>query len=416
MRENKNLEFKEGMTNTFLKTVSAFSNYGGGQVVFGVDDNGKVVGVQNPKEFSLAVENKINDNISPMPEYTLQIGADNTVTLIVMEGTGKPYFYKSKAYKRNDTATVEVDTTELTRLILEGKHITFDEVRSKKQDLTFKKLKEWLVAKAGIENFNTDTLKTLNLYSNEDGFNNAAAILADKNHFPGVDIARFGETINVILKRKTIGNQSVLTVYQETLEVFRDYYTYEVISGFAREKKENIPEEAFREAIANALIHRCWDIQAHIKVAMFDDRIEVVSPGGLPSGIQKEHYLNGNLSVLRNPILANVFFRLNLVEIFGTGIMRIKEAYKGSVRQPEFEMDDNMIKMTLPLLQAKPSLSESEETVYALLSKVNPRGIGEIVPETGFGRSKVRNILKGLAEKGIVVTEGNQRGTKYRLS
>ena len=90
---------------------------------------------------------------------------------------------------------------------------------------------------------------------------------------------------------------------------------------------EKIPEAAFREAIANALIHRAWDVASQIRVSMFDDRIEIVSPGGLPSGITEEEYLSGKLSILRNRNLANVFYRLGFVEILGTGIIRIKQLY-----------------------------------------------------------------------------------------
>ena len=122
----------------------------------------------------------------------------------------------------------------------------------------------------------------------------------------------------------TFENVSVLDVYEKTLAVFKDYYQYEVIQGADRKMMEKIPQAAFREAIANALIHRVWDINSHIRVSMFDDKIEVVSPGGLPAGITAEEYLSGKLSILRNRNLANVFYRLGLVEIFGTGITRIK--------------------------------------------------------------------------------------------
>ena len=89
-----------------------------------------------------------------------------------------------------------------------------------------------------------------------------------------------------------------------------------------------VPEKAFREAIANALIHRMWDIPASIKVSMYADRIEISSPGGLPAGISEEEYMNGQISILRNPIIGNVFFRLKYIEKFGTGIMRINHAYE----------------------------------------------------------------------------------------
>ena len=111
------------------------------------------------------------------------------------------------------------------------------------------------------------------------GFNNAAGLLADKNHFPGIDIVKFGENISIIQKRITFENTSVLDIYEKALSVFRDYYQYEVIQGADRKMVEKIPEAAFREAIANALIHRVWDVDLQIRVSMFDDRIEVVSPG-----------------------------------------------------------------------------------------------------------------------------------------
>jgi len=415
VKEGPNLEFKEKITNTFLKTVSAYSNYTGGKIIFGIDDNGVVKGIDDCKKACLSIENKINDNISPVPDYSLVINSDSTITLKVEQGVHKPYLYKSKAYKRHDTATVEVDSQELNRLILEGIHITYDACKSEKQNLEFQTLERYLKAVLNIEEFNIDTLKTLNLYTDGEGYNNAAAILADTNDFPGIDIARFGETISIILKREIIRNVSVLEAYERAVNFYRDYFTYELIDGLIRKTVKKIPEEAFREALANALIHRLWDINAQVRISVFDDRIEIVSPGGLPSGITETDYLRGNLSILRNPILGNVFFRLNLVEIFGTGILRIKESYKGSVRQPGFEITDTAIKVILPVFEDTLNLSEDERAVYGVLNKVTAKSISEIEPETKFSRSKVKDILKILADKDIVRIEGNGRGTKYRL-
>lgn len=201
MRETRILEFKETVTNTFLKTVSAFSNYDGGEILFGVDDDGNIKGLSNVKQACLDIENKINDNISPQPNYTLEIqNSDQTIKLNVKSGLQKPYLYKSKAYKRNDTSTIEVDTLEFSRLILEGKNIRFEELPCKDQELSFKILQSNLKEKIQIETFNKDTLKTLNLYDDVNGFNNAAGLLADKNHFPGIDIVKFGENISIIQK------------------------------------------------------------------------------------------------------------------------------------------------------------------------------------------------------------------------
>ena len=414
MRETRTIEFKEKITNTFLKTVSAFSNYDGGEIFFGIDDNGNIKGLSDVKQACLDIENKINDSIAPQPDYTLELqNNDRTIKLTVKSGLQKPYLYKSKAYKRNDTATIEVDILELSRLILEGKNIRFEELPCADQELTFDILSRKLKECIQIETFNQDTLKTLNLYNSNIGYNNAAGILADKNRFPGIDIVKFGENISVIHKRATFDNRSILTVYENALDVFKDYYEYEEIQGADRKKVEKIPEAAFREAIANALIHRVWDVESQIKVSMFDDRIEIISPGGLPSGITEDEYLSGKLSVLRNRNLANVFYRLGFVEIFGTGITRIKQLYEEGLKQPDFEVSENTIKIVLPVFEKNLNLTEDERKIYKILSRTMLKSISEIAPYVDFGKSKTTQLLKEMGKKGVVKIEGRGRGTKY---
>lgn len=413
MRETRIIEFKETITNTFLKTVSAFSNYNGGEIYFGIDDNGNVKGIADVKQSCLDIENKINDSISPQPDYTLEIQKDSTIKLTVKSGIHKPYLYKSKAYKRNDTATIEVDTLEFSRLILEGKNIRFEELPYNEQKLTFEVLHQKLKESIQIETFNKDTLKILNLYDNNNGYNNAAGLLADRNHFPGIDIVKFGQNISVIQKRATIENISILEVYDKAIDMFRDYYQYEIIEGAERKNVERIPEAAFREAIANALIHRAWDIESQIRVLMFDDRLEVISPGGLPSGITEDEYLSGKISVLRNRNLANVFYRLGFVEIFGTGITRIKQLYESALRKPDFEVSENTIRIMLPVFEENINLTEDENQVYALLSTTMLKPISEIAPYTPFGKSKTTQLLKEMSKKGVVEVKGKGRGTKY---
>ena len=414
MRETRTLEFKETITNTFLKTVSAFSNYDGGSILFGIDDNGNVKGLPDIKQACLDIENKINDSISPQPNYTLEVQNNNqTIKLTVKSGIQKPYLYKSKAYKRNDTATIEVDTLEFSRLILEGKNIRFEELPCKDQELSFEILYSKLKESVQIETFNRDTLKTLNLYDNVNGYNNAGGLLADRNHFPGIDMVKFGESISIIQKRVTFENISILDVYEKAIAVFRDYYEYEVIQEADRKKVEKIPEAAFREAIANSLIRRVWDVESQIRVLMFDDRIEVVSPGGLPSGITVNEYLAGKLSALRNRNLANVFYRLGFVEIFGTGIIRIKQLYEESLAKPEFEVSENAIKVVLPIFENNFNLSEDEKAIYKVLSKTMLKSISEIAPYVPFGKSKTTQLLKSMGQKGVVIVEGKGRSTKY---
>ena len=224
---------------------------------------------------------------------------------------------------------------------------------------------------------------------------------------------KFGENISIIQKRSTFENVSILEVYDRTMQVFKDYYQYEVIQGAERKKIEKIPEEAFREAIANALINRAWDVEAQIRVLMFDDRLEVISPGGLPSGISEPEYLSGRISVLRNRNLANVFYRLGFVEIFGTGITRIKQLYEDSIRKPDFEVTENTIKIILPVFEENFNLTEDERAVYSILSRTLLKSIGEIAPYLPFGKSKTTQLLKKLCQKGVIVVEGKGRGTKY---
>ncbi len=414
MRESKVMEYKEDITNTFLKTVSAYSNYGRGQIKFGISDTGEIIGIKNAEQACLNIENKINDNISPRPDFTLEIDQNNVITLTVTEGLNKPYFYKSKAYKRNDTSTIEIERFELNRLILEGQNKSFESIKSKKQNLTFKELENNLKEHLGIECISRDVLVTLELYKIEEGYNNAAELLADENSFPGVDIARFGDSINIILDRETLEHISILKQYDEAMSLYKRYYQYEEIKGALRTRIEKIPEEAFREAIANALIHRTWDVNTHIRIGMFENRIEISSPGGLPSGISKEEYLDGQISILRNPIIGNVFFRLHRIERFGTGVKRIKDAYSGSEIKPQFDVYENSINIRLPVLVEKPSLSPDERLVYEAFSRNKKLSSSEIIQATGFGKTKVVKLLNSLKTQGYIEVTGSGRGTRYR--
>ena len=414
MKESKELELKSTITNTFLKTVSAFSNYNTGKIIFGIDDNGKIIGLENIEELCLDLENKINDNISPKPDFRfIKDTKKNIITLIVEEGLNKPYLYKGKAYKRNDTSTVEVDKVELNRLTLLGLNQYYEELKARKQDLEFKVLKKELEEKLLLKNFSKDVLKTLNLYDDKNGYNNAAELLADKNTFSGVDIAKFGKSIDEILDRNLFVNISIILQYQKTLEAFNRYYKYEQILGSERIEKELIPEKAFREVIANALIHRTWDVNSNIRISMYEDKIEVSSPGGLPSGISEKEYLNGQISQLRNPILANIFFRLKYIEMFGTGIRRINESYKNFAVKPVFEIFENSIKITLPITKTELFLTTDEKIIMDILEKGNILSSSEILEKVEFKKDKLNRILKNLIQKNYIDVIGNGRGTKY---
>lgn len=138
MKENKDTEFYEVISEDCLKTVCAFANFNGGKILFGIADDGTVKGIDNPQECCLEIENKINDSFKPIPKYSLSIDAKtNVITLCVKEGIDKPYLYKAKSYKRNDSTTVELDPLELKRLIMASMNLTFEELPSAIQELKF---------------------------------------------------------------------------------------------------------------------------------------------------------------------------------------------------------------------------------------------------------------------------------------
>jgi len=415
-RESRNLEYKEDISNTFLKTVSAFANFDGGRIVFGVDDDGRTVGLAGDLEQAcLSIENKVNDALRPVPPYRLEIDEKRgTVTLAVQEGIDKPYLYKNKAYRRNDSATVEVERMAFNRLVLDGANLSYEELPASDQDLTFHRLEAQLVEKLHIGGLTMDILKTLSLYSDKDGYNRAAALLADHNDFPGVDLVRFGVTIDDFRDREILDHFSVIGQFDGALTMYRKYYQYEQVDGAQRKTVALIPEQAFREAVANSLVHRTWDVKTAIKIAMYEDRIEIVSPGGLPFGISPEEYLHGQISILRNPILGNVFFRLGFIEKFGTGIRRINAAYEQSIIKPRFDVYPNSIAVTLPVLSLVPTfLTEDEKRVFQLL-KVHVRlSRTEIEEKTHFSKDKVIRILNQLIDENIIQRVGHGRGTRY---
>ena len=413
MRETATLEFKQQLSKSYLKTVSAYANYGTGKIIFGIADDGTPVGLADPQDTCLRIEHAINDSIDPVPRFELAIEGDTrTVTLTVHEGPDKPYLSSGRAYRRTDTSTVEVSRLEYGRLVLTGEHVSFDALVAKEQDLAFGHLEKELASKLGLKPLDQNSLISLELMTPSGEYCNAAALLADSNHFPGIDIARFGESINIINARHTFEHMSVLEQMQRTLEVFDTYYAYEEIVGFERIAKTLVPREAFREAIANALVHRCWDVRANIKVGMFADRIEITSPGGLPAGITEELYLAGGPSLARNPILANVFFRLGHIERFGTGIPRILDEYAHETVSPSFALRDSSITVMLPVTVLE-NVTLDEEAILAVLAKGSALTRSQISEKTQLSKSKAIRTLNALVEKGLVTKVGEGRSVRY---
>lgn len=412
-KENAILEYKEKECRSYLKTVSAFANYRTGNVVFGVSDDCCIKPIKDVKPFCENIENQINDSISPKPAFVLIPMEDGTVRLTVYKGDNLPYLFQGKAYKRNDTSTLEVDTFELRRLILEGQNKSFEETMNTNQTLTFTYLEKKLKETLHIEEFSLDTLKTLGLFSTKGGYNVAAGLLADTNSLPGLDIAVFGNNENIIKEKVPLFHISVLKQFFDSIGVFKRYYCYEEIAGATRNEVQLIPLEAFRESIANSLVHRTWDVNINTKVSFYPDKIVISSPGGLVDGLSEDDYLIGRFSALRNPILADVFRRLNIIEAFATGIKRIKRSYESSASKPIFEINSNSIVVTLPLMK-KIILSSKEKALLSMMDDHRLYSREELEDLTSSNKFALIRTLNALIEKGFVTKSGQASSTEYR--
>ncbi|WDU53969.1 ATP-binding protein [Taylorella equigenitalis] len=297
---------------------------------------------------------------------------------------------------------------------MEGNQFSYEDMPSKDQNLTFNELEKYLIKKLSIEDLDQDILKTLDLLEAKIGFNHAAQLFADKNSFKLVDLVRYGVDINEFKERLTVENESILIAYAKSLEMYRRYYQVERIEGDERQKIELIPENAFREAIANALVHRDWSINSFIKVEMFENYIDISSPGVLPKGISEEEYINGKFSLLRNEKVGTLFYRLGIIEKFGTGIKRIKHQYKGKLKKPIFKVGPNSIYVRLPvLIDDMDDLSKNSSIIYQKMPKSVEMSKDAIEKITGFDKSKVLRGLEQLIADNLVSRVGRGIGVRY---
>ncbi len=333
--------------------------------------------------------------------------------------------------------------------------------------MTFPALEKMLKNKIGLKTLRKDTLITLDLYSLDFGYTNAGLLFSSENAFPGIEIIRFGKSDNEILTRKTFSNQSVLDQYENVCDFFELFYSVEKIEGMERNKVFQIPQTAFREALANALVHRDWSLNnVSVRLFMYEDRVEILSPGGLPKpgslpkgvtedlylheyysvvrnpqiayvflrlgliekfgtgiarikpgslpkGVTEDLYLHEYYSVVRNPQIAYVFLRLGLIEKFGTGIARIMDAYKSEMIKPAFQITPNTIKVTLPLTGQHDTLDNEQRPIYQYLKVHSYASRLEIEKHCGYSRSKTTNLLNRMMSEHIIGRTGNSRSVQY---
>jgi len=419
-QESNNLELKKEYTRSYLKTVCAFANERDGKIIFGIDDSGKVIGLPNSKELRLRTEQAINTTIRPVPLFTLMtetVESKEIVILTVFRGDELPYSYDGKFYKRADTSTVVADGSTIKKWLTKISDITFDEQPTEAKDLTFNILSKALKKKTGATDFNESSLKVLGL-KNGESFTNAGKFFSDRSTFLfGCDVVQFGKTRSDFLKRERFTGISLLKQFDKVLAFFDNlYHDYDSVVGSFRIKRIMIPPVAFREALANALVHRDYRFPANIQVEFWNDRVVLTSPGGLPHGMTKEMYLQGNISSLRNPIIAMIFLRLGIIESFGTGVTRMREAYQSFSESPKFEILGTAVRITLPVIDYESSSNELQE--------LREREIINMLEDSGKSRADIQKtlqlgdtytikLLNRMIEQKKILRVGTGKNTKY---
>jgi ATP-dependent DNA helicase RecG len=417
-REAKDVELKEKYTKSLLKTVSAFSNFHDGNIYIGINDQGEVVGLPEIIKEKMVIENSINTTITPKPFFDinlLEINKKNILEIKVYKGDDGPYYYQNTAYMRNDTSTIPVDGSILTRLILNSKNLTYDQRKVSQSDLKFNYLQYKMSTVLNVSDINQAVLTTLGLFSDRT-YNNGALLLSDNGGVSQsfIDIARFKLDTNTFIDRIRFENQSILQYFDQSMNYFQTQYpSYQLIDGVHRTTKEQVPLVAFREALSNAIIHRDYLLNSGVQLSMFENRIEIVSPGGLPEGIDEDQYFRGLTSLSRNPIIANVFFRLKLIEQFGTGIKRIIDSYKHYKIKPSFDIRKSQIRIILPVTNFDYTKIEQKIAILSYLNAFPNSSRQSVEDMVKIEKSTLIRRLNEFEEMGLVAKKGNGPSTVY---
>ncbi|WP_159519760.1 RNA-binding domain-containing protein [Sunxiuqinia indica] len=388
--ESKTLELKEFLpkNESIAKTVIAFSNTSGGKLVVGVNDNREITGIDDNELFEMQdkIASIISDSCSPgiLPEiYSVNI--ENKLLLVIEIGRGnlKPYFLKSQGkaqgtYIRIGATNRLADTDVIAELERQRRHFSYDEEIC--YDVTFDQLNINPLIKRfeGIgKSLNKEKLKNLRLVKSDNGTDyptNALMILLGEFPHCTVKCARFkGTTMDVFIDKKEYSGD-LFSILENTQNFVLNHVNLKAeIEGLYRKETYEIPEVALREVLVNAVIHRDYVKQGRdIKVGVYDDIVNVVSPGSLPHNITIEDIFNGR-SETRNRVLANTFKELGLIEQWGSGINRIINACKQyGLEVPKIEEQNDFFNVEIMRPKAESSNTNSTQLTVTNYDRLRP--------------------------------------------
>ena len=428
--ESEVVELKAEVVGDICKEVIAFANTKGGTLYIGVSNDGSVEGVKNADQVILQLNNMIRDSIKPdvtmfVGYKTQHVGDKDIIAVTIQKGTDRPYYLGSKGlkpsgvYVRNGTSSDPATDTAIRRMIKETDGDSFESMRSLEQNLSFEAAEKQF-EKQNIP-FDAAKMQTLGMISADGIYSNVALLLSDQcpstikaATFSGEDKGSFQD------RREFDGS---LFQQMEELYSYLDMrnQTKATFDGLYRIDTRDYPEDALREALLNSLVHRDYSFRASTLVSVYADRIEFVSVGGLPSGIELDDIMLG-LSVCRNPKLAAIFYRLQLIEAYGTGMPKIMNAYTETELKPKIEVSSNAFKITLP---NRNTGANHTETLVGTLKSEEKRILDFIGSHGHIVRSDVdrlldvsqataNRILKRMVAEGLIYQDGNGRKTKYR--
>ena len=425
--ETENIEFKAQFAEDIYKEVIAFANTDGGVVYVGIDNDGNAVGLKNVDQEYTRITNGIRDAI--MPDVTMfvrfSIQDNKVVRITVSEGTNKPYYLKGKGLKpsgvfvRQGTSSVPASPEQIRQMIKESDGDTFEEMRSMEQDLSFDAAAN-AFKKYGVP-FGAEKYRALGItQKNDELFTNLALIISDQCTHT-TKVAVFGDDSNTVFKDNKEFGGSVFTQLEDTFNyLMLCNRTQATFKGLERIEKQDYPEEALREALLNALVHRDYSFSGSIIINVNDARMEFISIGGLLPGLSTDDIRIG-ISQPRNKNLAEMFHRLRLIESYGTGIRRIYKLYENCPVQPVIEATPNAFKMVLPNMNAvSDEVIKPEAVITPQMKKVLDyiSENGQITDEAiqtllGIKKTRAFDLMKQMKNKGLVRVVGRGAEKQY---
>ena len=432
--ESERIEYKYQLIDDIYKEVIAFANTDGGIIYLGIDDKGNLIGIDNVDETYTRLTNGIRDAIHPdvtmFVRYVLQ---DNKVIRIeVNEGSSKPYYLKSKGlkptgvYVRQGTSSVPASPAQIRQMIKESDGDNFEDARCIEQDLRFDAAKT-AFQRYGVE-FSEKKYRALGITQN-DIYTNLALLLSDQC-LHTTKIAVFNDEFCTEFRDSKEFGGSVFKQFEDSINYLAlCNKTGSTIKGVVRTDKQDYPEEAIREALLNALVHRDYSFSGSIIINVNDSKMEFISLGGLLPGLSTEDIRIG-VSQPRNKKLAEVFHRLRLIESYGTGIRRIFKLYENCPIQPVIEVTANAFKIVLPNMNACGAVAErvpeaAEKAPVAITPQMKTvldylAEYGEMTDEDlqellNIKKTRAYLLARQMNENGLIDIIGRGAAKKYKL-